>query len=91
MCTIHILDVSHNCLALRLLCCTMLFTKRGVKTTPTGDTNGWMITGCNLEDHVNVDVRLLDDWRVVLVHGWIVMNWLMIKMIMFGLKLMIEW
>ena len=28
------------------------------------DTNGWILTGCNLEDQVNVDVGLLDDWRV---------------------------
>ena len=29
-----------------------------------------MLTGCNLDDHI--DVRFLDDWRVGLVDGWTV-------------------
>lgn len=72
----------------------MLTIKDGVKTTqmpssgelgmvtlgPTVDTSGWMLTQCNLEDHVDIDVGFLDDWRVVLVDDWLSMNWLMIKM-----------
>ena len=28
---------------------------------PTEDTDGWMLTGCNLEDYIDVDVGFLDD------------------------------
>ena len=31
-----------------------------------------MLTGCNLEDHIDVDVGFLDDWRVGQVGGWTV-------------------
>ena len=36
---------------------------------PTEDTNGFMLTGCKLEDQVDVDVELLDDGGVRLVDG----------------------
>ena len=36
---------------------------------PTEDTNGFMLTGCKLEDQVDVDVELLDNGRVRLVDG----------------------
>ena len=60
---------------------TILAIKEGVKNNsytssvkfgmvtqwPTGDTNGWMLTGYNLEDLIDVDGGFLDHWRVRLV------------------------
>ena len=54
---------------------TILAIKEGVKNNsytssvefgmvtqgPTGDTNGWMLTGYNLEDLIDVDGGFLDD------------------------------
>ena len=40
-----------------------------VTLAPTVDTDSWMLTGCNLEDHVDVNVGVFDDWRVGQVDG----------------------
>ena len=37
---------------------------------PIEDTNGFMLTGCKLENQVDVVIGFLDDWRIRLVDGW---------------------